>query len=59
MSKLFEHKIVVIFLLISFNMYFWCAKEPPYSDGSFEYTQYMFRLRTKKEKKMLNYKLLF
>ena len=37
LSKLFERKIVNIFLLISFNIYFWCPK----GLCSFEYLQHI------------------
>ena len=38
----FEHKIVNIFSLISFNMCFGCSKEPSHWDSSFEYQQHIF-----------------
>ena len=34
-------------------MYFGCSKEPSYRDGSFEYPQYMFWLRNKKNNFLL------
>ena len=37
-----------IFLHISFNICFWCSKEPSHWDGSFEYPQHMVWLRNKK-----------
>ena len=43
----FEHKIVNIFLPISFKICFVCSKEPPQWDGSFEYPQHMFLVETK------------
>ena len=46
--KIFERKIVNIFLPISLNMCFGCSKEPSHRDGSFEYPQHMFWLRNKK-----------
>ena len=42
------HKIVNIFILITFNIGFGCLKEPSHWDGSFEYTQHLFWLRNKK-----------
>ena len=42
-----KHKIVNIFLRISFNICFGCSKEPSHWDGSFEYPQHMFYLRNK------------
>ena len=47
MFKIFERKIVNIFLPISFNISFGCLKEPPHCDGSFEYPQHMFWLQNK------------
>ena len=44
----FERKIVNIVLPISFNICFGCSKEPSHYDGSFEYPQHMFWLRSKK-----------
>ena len=41
-------KIVIVSLPISLNMCFGCSKEPSHRDGSFEYPQYMFWLRNKK-----------
>ena len=38
--------MVIIFLPINLNMCFGCSKEP-YRDGSFEYPQHMFWMRTK------------
>ena len=46
-NRIFEHKIVNIFLLISFSICFGCSKEPSHRDGSFEYPQHMFWLRIK------------
>ena len=43
-----QHKIVMIFLSIISNMFFWCSKERSHGDGSFEYPQHMFWLRNKK-----------
>ena len=37
-----------IFLSISFNISFGCSKEPSHRDGSYEYPQHMFWLRSKK-----------
>ena len=42
------HKIVHIFLPISFNIRFWCSKEPSHRDCSFEYPQHMFWLGNRK-----------
>ena len=47
LSKIFEHKIAIIFLSISLNMCCWWSKELSHQDGSFEYPQPMFRLRNK------------
>ena len=56
MSKIFDHKIVIIFLSISLNMCFGCSKEPSHSDSSFEYPQHMFWLRNDTNgKKKFNY----
>ena len=44
----FQRKIVNIFLLIIFNICFWCLKELSQWDGSFEYPQHMFWLINKK-----------
>ena len=44
----FSHKIVIIYLSISFNMFFGCLKESSHWDGSFEYPLHMFWLRIKK-----------
>ena len=41
-TEKFQHKIVNIFLPISFNICFGCSKEPSHLDGSFEYPQHMF-----------------
>ena len=41
-------KIVNIFLPISFNICFWCPKQPSHWGASFEYPQNMFLLRNKK-----------
>ena len=46
--ELIECKIVIIFLPINLNMCFGCSKEASHLDGSFEYPQYMFWLRNKK-----------
>ena len=46
----FQHKIVIIFLPINFNICFGCSKEPSHWDGSFEYPQHMFWLRNNKIK---------
>ena len=43
-NKNFQHKIVNIFLPISFSICFVCSKEP----SDFEYPQHMFLLRNKK-----------
>ena len=43
-----EHKIVNIFLPISFNICFGCSKKTSHWDSSFEYPQHMFWLRNKK-----------
>ena len=53
----FERKIVNIFLPVSFNICFWCSKEPSQRDGSFEYPQHMFWLK-KKENDFFWYTLL-
>ena len=37
-----------IFSTIRFRICFGCSKEPSHWDGSFEYSQHMFRLRNKK-----------
>ena len=47
-NKIFELKIVNIFLSINFNSYFDSSNESSHCDGSFEYLQHMFRLRNKK-----------
>ena len=44
----FQHKVVNIFLTISFIICFGCSKEPSHWDGSFEYPKHMFWLRNKK-----------
>ena len=44
-NKLFEQKIVNIFLPISFNICFGFSKEPPHWIGSFEYPHHMMWLR--------------
>ena len=44
--KLFECKIVNIFLPINLNMCIGCSKETSHLDGSFEYRQHMFWLRS-------------
>ena len=44
-NRIFECKIVNIFLPIRINISFWCPKEPSQWDGSFEYPQHMFWLR--------------
>ena len=41
-------KILSVNLLINFNIWFWCSKEPSHWDGSFEYPQHMFWLGNKK-----------
>ena len=43
--QLVNHRIVIIFLLISLSMWFGWKKEPSHWDGSFEYPQNMFWLR--------------
>ena len=43
-SKIFQRKIVNIFLPIIFSICFGCSKEPSHGDGSFEYPQHMFCL---------------
>ena len=48
LSKVFERKIVIIFLSVSLNICFGCSNEPSHRDGSFEYPQHMFSLRNKK-----------
>ena len=40
-------KTVDIFLLIRFNIWLVCSKEPSHQDGSSEYSQHMFSLRNK------------
>ena len=47
MSKVYYLKIVIIFLPINLNMCFVCSKEPSHEDGSFEYPQHMFWMRSK------------
>ena len=49
-NKKFQPKIVNIFLSINFNKCFGYSKELSHWDGSFEYPQHMFWLRTKKIK---------
>ena len=44
----FEGRIVNIFLYIGYNSCLGCSKEPAHGDGSFEYPQHMFLLRSKK-----------
>ena len=39
---------IINFLPINLNICFGCSKEPSHRDGSFEYPQYMFWLRNKK-----------
>ena len=48
MNKIFERKILNIFLPINFDIYFGCSKEASHQDSSFEYPQHMFWLRNKK-----------
>ena len=55
----FERKIVNVFLSISYNISFWCAKEPSHWDSSFEYPQHMFWFRNKKIIFDLIYTLIF
>ena len=45
-GKIFECKIINIFLSIRLNICLWCSKEPSHRDGSFEYPQPMFWLWT-------------
>ena len=45
--KLYERKIVSIFLPLNLNMCFGCSKEPSHRDRSFEYPQHMFWMRNK------------
>ena len=52
-SKIFQPKIVNIFLPIIFSICFVCSKEPSHGDGSFEYPQHMFWLRNKKKNSVL------
>ena len=47
-NKIFQRKIVNIYLPINFSACFWCSKEPSHWDGSFEYPQHMFWLINKK-----------
>ena len=47
MNKIFQRKIVNIFLRISYNICFACSKVPSSSDSPFEYPQHMFWLRNK------------
>ena len=42
------HTIVINFLFISINMCSGCPKETSHGDSSFEYPQYIFWLRNKK-----------
>ena len=44
----FQRKIVNMFLPIIFSIFLGCSKEPSHWDGSFEYPQHMFWLRSKK-----------
>ena len=44
----FERKIVIIILPISLKICVGCPKEPSRRDSSFEYSHYMFLLKTKK-----------
>ena len=48
LSKKVQRKIAINFLSISLNMCFGYSKELSHCDGSFEYPQHMFWLRTKK-----------
>ena len=49
MKKKKKRKIAIFFFLsISLNICFGCSKEPSHRDGSFEYPQHMFWLRSKK-----------
>ena len=48
MNTIFQREIVNIFLPIIVSICFGCSKEPSHRDGSFEYPQHMFWLRTKK-----------
>ena len=48
MNKIFEGKIVNIFLPISFNICFGCSKDLSNSDSSYENPQQMFWLPNKK-----------
>ena len=41
-NKLFERKIVNIFLSASFKFCFGCSKDPSHWEGSFEYPQHKF-----------------
>ena len=56
-KQTFERKIAIIFLSISLNMCFGCSKEPSHRDGSFEYPQHMFWLRSK-EKNLVTHSYL-
>ena len=55
-NKIFQRKLVNIFIPISFNICFGCSKEPSHWGGSFEYPQHNFGW----ERRKLNfhYKLL-
>ena len=44
-----QRNIAIIFLSISLNMCFGYSKEPSHRDGSFEYPQHMYWLRSKKK----------
>ena len=46
-SKNVLHKIMTIFLSNNLNICFWCSKELPHWDSSFEYQQHMFWSRNK------------
>ena len=46
--KLFERKIVNVFLPINLNICFVCSKELSHRDSSFEYPKHTFCLRNKK-----------
>ena len=45
--KLFSPITVIVFLPININVCFGCSKELSHRDGSFEYPQHMFWLRSK------------
>ena len=49
LSKIFEHKIAIIFLPSNLNIYFGWSKEPSHWDSCFEHPQQMFCWEIKKK----------